>query len=538
VEGCGKVLMTELSFKKHGRSHRRRRHMCTLCGRRFPKKKALRSHEYTAHTGGEKPYRCSREGCNKEFLWPCQLKRHEHYHDKKYECTSVGCAEQLGSWKQLVRHRRQHHNAKRHACTECGIKFLTNSALKVHRKVHGETRDVFHCPFEDCPRFYYFRRNLDSHIRSSHEGRGFICTVDTCRKKLSTKQKLEQHACMHNPAYRGRRAPKKGAERRRRWDQGLVRGPVLSAVEHLTGRRSRVEESESDSEQESDAAAAERMEEFDVAVAKLKESESDSELEQESDAAAASERMEEFDVAALARLEAELQQDGAEGSESNVAVAKLRGSVSDSEEKSDAAAVAKLEESESDVAVAKMKESESDSEQESDVAVAKKLEESESNITVANLKESESDSEEESSVAVADGSGAERNEEAMTATDEGEEDAKREAGEVKEEAMTGPEDNDEEETARSETDEDMFVAPPPAHAPVLIDPDELARTVAGTERLAWQCPQLVAPARLAQTRPSRHGPAHVPLMTRCPLSESESESDSYFGVCHRTSDSG
>ncbi|XP_043233101.1 transcription factor IIIA-like [Amphibalanus amphitrite] len=230
VEGCGKYLSSLDTYQKHGRSHQRRQYVCSHCGRGFIKRQHLRIHEHE-HTG-VKPFRCSREGCGREFLLPSQLRAHERHHDK-YRCPVDGCGQQLDSWKQLLQHRRQLHPAGReHTCSECDHKFLSKSALRIHKRVHGETRDIFHCPYDDCPRYYYFKRNLSNHVRSSHEGKGFICPVETCKKKLSCKKKLDDHARLHDPSLSPRKPRKKQRERR---DKGVKRGPATSAFHHLTG---------------------------------------------------------------------------------------------------------------------------------------------------------------------------------------------------------------------------------------------------------------------------------------------------------------
>ncbi|XP_037086571.1 transcription factor IIIA-like [Pollicipes pollicipes] len=230
VEGCDKILKTADTFKKHARSHRRRQHVCGHCDRGFAKRQHLKIHQHE-HTG-IKPFRCSREGCHREFLLPSKLKAHERQHDK-YRCPSDGCGAQLDSWKQLLQHRRQLHSAPReHKCPTCAHTFLSRAALKVHRRVHGETRDIFHCPYEDCPRYYYFKRNLISHTRSSHEGKGFICSVETCKKKLSTQQKLSQHMRLHDGS---QPAPRPRRKQRPRRDRGVRRGPQGSLFSHLTG---------------------------------------------------------------------------------------------------------------------------------------------------------------------------------------------------------------------------------------------------------------------------------------------------------------
>jgi general transcription factor IIIA len=69
------------------------------------------------------------------------------------------------------------------------------------------TEDVFQCHYENCPKFYSVKRNLDSHIRSKHEGKRWTC--DYCQRKLSTKQKLLQHITAHLDPNRAKKLLKK-----------------------------------------------------------------------------------------------------------------------------------------------------------------------------------------------------------------------------------------------------------------------------------------------------------------------------------------
>lgn len=73
------------------------------------------------------------------------------------------------------------------SCSDCGRTFRHKQHLRKHRKIHEPDAVRIPCSYEDCPRSYTMKRNLDAHIRSYHLGQRYPCTVSDCTFILSTK---------------------------------------------------------------------------------------------------------------------------------------------------------------------------------------------------------------------------------------------------------------------------------------------------------------------------------------------------------------
>lgn len=125
-------------------------------------------------------------------------------------------------------------------CDICQSKFRSKKNLKAHIQVHqktaeGDEKQVFQCPYEGCPKFYDYERNLIAHVRSKHEGaRKFVCPVADCGRALSTQQKLDQHCRMHESAARSvprMKAPTKPTARRK--DAGVPKRSTASRLANV-----------------------------------------------------------------------------------------------------------------------------------------------------------------------------------------------------------------------------------------------------------------------------------------------------------------
>ncbi|KAL9696284.1 hypothetical protein quinque_015569 [Culex quinquefasciatus] len=200
---CGKTFGTDQSMRKHyelkhvlGKSW-----SCGECGERFWRKLQLKQHS-VKHTG-QYPHKC--DLCEKGFINLKSLRNHRTTH-ALHRCDS--CPAEFTRWTDLVAHRKLQH-ATLYQCDVCQAKFPSKKNLKAHAKVHEKRRDgddnqeVFQCPWDGCPKFYDYERNLMAHIRSKHEGtHKFVCPVDGCGRSLATRQKLDHHRRMHESAAR------------------------------------------------------------------------------------------------------------------------------------------------------------------------------------------------------------------------------------------------------------------------------------------------------------------------------------------------
>uniref|UniRef100_A0A1Q3EZY3 Putative transcription factor iiia n=1 Tax=Culex tarsalis TaxID=7177 RepID=A0A1Q3EZY3_CULTA len=213
---CGKAFGTEQNMRRHyevkhvlGKSW-----SCGECGERFWRKLQLKQHS-VKHTGSY-PHKC--DICEKGFINLKSLRNHRTTH-ALHRCDS--CPAEFTRWTDLVAHRKLQH-ATLYRCDVCQAKFPSKKNLKAHAKVHNgdDDREVFQCPWEGCPKFYDYERNLMAHIRSKHEGtHKFVCPVDGCGRALATRQKLEHHRRMHESAARS--VPRMKAPPARRKDCGV-----------------------------------------------------------------------------------------------------------------------------------------------------------------------------------------------------------------------------------------------------------------------------------------------------------------------------
>ncbi|XP_015431189.1 PREDICTED: zinc finger protein 568-like [Dufourea novaeangliae] len=197
---------------------------CKECNETFTKKYQLATH-MSMHTG--ELHKCDQ--CNKSFTNFRRYKRHRATHDegtKTYSCTVAGCTENFKKWQLLCAHLKTQH-VIHYKCKNCDKVFLKKNHLKAHSKVHMENRPVIPCPYDKCPRVYYYKSNLDMHIRTSHLGQKFQC--DICKIEISSKAKLADHIHKLHMSERRIKRIKKG-QRKKRKDAGTRKRSAISAL--------------------------------------------------------------------------------------------------------------------------------------------------------------------------------------------------------------------------------------------------------------------------------------------------------------------
>ena len=242
---CGKCIAkfaNKYSLKKHMKKvHDVKQYSCDDCGKEFHKNYLLRQHKLE-HSGDVFPHKCSQ--CSKQFKYPFFLKRHMRVH-KGYVCDA--CNLTLDKWSDLQQHKATEHpdvktaEAERVKCPTCDKEFRSMAQLNRHILVHQETRITYLCPEEGCPRWFYFKSNLNQHIRSFHEGKKHLCSQSGCTSKFTTKQKLRDHLnTVHNEEYLERKKNRTRKPQKRRKDKGTFKVPMASILTGLecSGARS------------------------------------------------------------------------------------------------------------------------------------------------------------------------------------------------------------------------------------------------------------------------------------------------------------
>ncbi|KMQ91050.1 putative zinc finger protein 813 [Lasius niger] len=197
---------------------------CKECGESFSKKYQLAEHQ-TIHFGSI-TYKCDK--CAKSFANVTKFKKHKKIHEKdpkRYPCPVSECSEVFDKWLLLCAHRRTKH-VTNHKCNKCDKIFLSKSRLRIHSRTHSEIRLVVLCPYDNCHKPYFYKSNLEQHIRVKHLGEKFYC--DICSAGLTTKKKLIEHIQLHE--LKKKRKSKKLEQKKKRKDAGIPKKSMLSGL--------------------------------------------------------------------------------------------------------------------------------------------------------------------------------------------------------------------------------------------------------------------------------------------------------------------
>ncbi|KAI0971308.1 transcription factor IIIA [Xylaria arbuscula] len=264
---CDKDYIEEKHLKQHikGSHTTERDHVCTHegCGKKFMTATRLRRHQLV-HEGQER-FKCREfPPCNQSFRKHQTLQRHirtEHQHQPAFLCNHhIGesgsiCGQGFDSAGSLRRHQERDHGEDRFWCDECAtqvdhtdnpqkVGFPTLLLLQTHMKnshvncmfcgqaCNGrddlerhvesdhasrkaveeqkavEERKTVVCTWPGCTKSFSKISNLNTHIRSTHEGVRFVCgefdlskTEDLatwsnsqgCGQSFTLKVSLENH---------------------------------------------------------------------------------------------------------------------------------------------------------------------------------------------------------------------------------------------------------------------------------------------------------------------------------------------------------
>lgn len=193
---CSKMVQKQGLSTHIRRLHNDEVYQCDLCPRTFFSKILLRNHIQQAHLGVKYPCKL----CSDVLESQSQLVHHKR---KKHpevvpEMKCPLCCYITRDSGNLYQHLKGHagESAKKHACKECGRKFLHLAKLKLHVVTHTEQRNHL-CPI--CGALFKRQNDVKKHIGQVHSERGYECPV--CLAKFGTNQNMRVHCASQHPEY-------------------------------------------------------------------------------------------------------------------------------------------------------------------------------------------------------------------------------------------------------------------------------------------------------------------------------------------------
>ncbi len=233
---------------------------CNVCSVWFPSNMVLKVHMFSHHPNKEE-----QNWTVEDAMAQSGKESSEQDHEEmKFQCPCEGCECQYDTWLQLVEHAMDHGSPvlpssnnnpnkspvhkcelcykifandarlKKHmavhegdsnkplSCDDCGKRFLTNSALAGHVKIHAHPDTLYDCPMcgqefeqvsslkehvydhkengvftcQHCEKTFTEYPQIRKHIRAFHAEKRFPCTI--CDKSFTGKDKLKVHMVRHS----------------------------------------------------------------------------------------------------------------------------------------------------------------------------------------------------------------------------------------------------------------------------------------------------------------------------------------------------
>jgi hypothetical protein len=235
-DGCGKSFVTATRLRRHAAVHEGAERFrcrgydgCTLS---FRKHQTLQRHVRTAHLGLS-AFVCGAEDCEAGFDTAGALRRHvdREHGEVRFWCEECGGKDGEGDGRKVgfrTLLMLQGHMRKEHVnCVFCEVKCSSQAELERHVDMYHsgttvEDRKTVECTWEGCGKKFTRVSNLNTHIRTAHEGLRFVCgELDTfgvediadwnwaeegCGQGFISKLKLEEHV---RYVHLGRKRPPK-----------------------------------------------------------------------------------------------------------------------------------------------------------------------------------------------------------------------------------------------------------------------------------------------------------------------------------------
>ena len=192
--------------RKHSDIWKTDKHPCSFCGKEFSEKYTRDEHE-SIHT---QDYRFTCNKCGKGFNYKISLDnhmacKHREASEKNFQCTE--CGKFFGTKQTLEQHIRTHVKNKElkvvdkdlnesYQCPDCGTLFPTLKGLRGHQ-INSKTCHLETKPFScsECGLRYSTETRLAVHMRSHTGETPFQC--EKCAKKFKFLYRLNNHTKNH-----------------------------------------------------------------------------------------------------------------------------------------------------------------------------------------------------------------------------------------------------------------------------------------------------------------------------------------------------
>lgn len=170
---------------------------CTypFCGKMFNRQARLEAH-VRSHTG-ERPFKCTWEGCDKAYSDKKYLNGHIHSaHLKTPKFVCQQCDKSFATGQRLERHGLVHLGEDRYRCRDyppCNETFRKHKTLQRHILKEHLGEKPFKCEADDCNESYNTLNALKAHTQREHGEERFVCgpCSDAVIKDPSLKDKLQ-----------------------------------------------------------------------------------------------------------------------------------------------------------------------------------------------------------------------------------------------------------------------------------------------------------------------------------------------------------